>query len=135
MNSSKRRSTRLPEAQVKVLNKLGNWMRMTKESLHGAECRIPCRAGSLRFTQKGRCLYAIDLDEPKAPKVIPGVMPAVGSAIRMLGSDKKLAWRQDGASVVIHELPDPLPCAYAWVFKVRLGGASQPDPPVDGQAK
>ena len=115
----------LPEPQVKVLSKLGGWMRVNKEALHGADCRNPCEAGSLRFTRKGRYLYAIDLEKPRAPRTIPGVTPVAGSAIIMLGSDKKLAWRQDGANVEIDELPDPLPCDYAWVFKIRHGGAGR----------
>jgi len=69
-------------------------------------------------------------------KVIPGVTPAAGSTIRMLGSDKKLAWRQDGANVVIDELPAPLPCDYAWVFEIRRGGprARHGEPPGGGAA-
>ena len=50
----------------------------------------------------------------------------------MLGSNKKLAWRQDGASVVIDELPAPLPCEYAWVFKIRLASAAPAAKPVGG---
>jgi len=114
----------LPDSLREVLNKLGGWMRVNKEALHGAECRTPCEAGSLRFTRKGRYLYAIDLEAPRAPRTIPGVTPAAGSTIRMLGSDKKLAWRQDGANVVLDELPDPLPCEYAWVFKIRCDEAA-----------
>ena len=112
-----------PDAQVRILNKLGGWMRVNKEALHGADCRIPCAAGALRFTRKGRYLYAIDLEKPGAPMVIPGVTPEPGSTISMLGSSTNLAWHQDGGNVVIDELPDPLPCDYAWVFKIRLGEA------------
>jgi len=114
----------LPDSQLKVLNKLGGWMRVNKEALYGTECRTPCEAGSLRFTRKGRYLYAIDLEKPRVPKVIPGVTPAAGATIRMLGSDKNLTWRQDGANVVIEELPDPLPCDNAWVFKIRHNDAA-----------
>ena len=115
----------LPDSLLKVLSKLGGWMRVNKEALYGADCRTPCEAGSLRFTRKGCYLYAIDLEKPRVPKVIPGVTPTTGSTIRMLGSDKKLAWRQDGANVVIDDLPDPLPCEYAWVFKIRHGGTAR----------
>jgi len=125
----------LPDPQIKVLSKLGGWMRVNKDSLHGADCRVPCRAGTLRFTRKGRCLYAIDLEKPKAPKVITGVTPEAGSAIRMLGSNKNLTWRQDGANVVIDDLPDPLPCDYAWVFRIRLGGAARPAPQGGGEVE
>jgi hypothetical protein len=62
--------------------------------------------GSIRFTEKGNCLYAIDLgnewpttlgfadygdsERPKAPYTIPGVKPVKDSEIRMLGSSKDL---------------------------------------------
>lgn len=110
----------LPDCLVTILDKLGDWMRVNAEALRGAECRDPCEAGTLRFTRKGPCLYAIDLKEPTAPTMIPGVSPVQGSNIRMLGSDKNLAWRQEGANIVIDELPDPLPGSYAWVFKIRI---------------
>ena len=109
----------LPESQVKVLKRLGNWMRVNSKALRGAECRIPCETGTLRFTRKGPYLYAIDLKEPTVPTVIPDVTPGPGSNIRLLGSDKNLAWRQVDGNVMIEELPDPLPCDHAWVFKIR----------------
>lgn len=44
----------LPDSQVRVLKKLGDWMRVNKEALHGTDCRTPCAAGTLRFTRKER---------------------------------------------------------------------------------
>jgi hypothetical protein len=99
-------------------------MRVNKEALHGTDYRIPCAEGTLRFTQKERYLYAIDLEKPIAPAVIPGVTPVPGSTIRMLGSDENLAWHQDDGNVVIDELPDTLPCDYAWAFRIRVGEAT-----------
>lgn len=115
----------LTDSLVKMLDKLGDWMRVNKGALHGADCRIPCEAGSLRFTRKDGFLYAIDLERPSTPKVIPGVTPVPGSTITMLGSDDNLAWRQDGGNVVVDELPNPLPCDYAWVFKIQVGEATE----------
>jgi len=81
-------------------------------------------AGTLRFTEKGPYLYAIDLAKPKSGRVIPGVTPVPGSEIRMLGCDKPLTWRQAGSDVVIDNIPDPLPCDYAWSFKIQVSGQS-----------
>ena len=114
----------IPVYQMKMLNKLGDWMDVNKVALYGAHWRIPCEAGTLRFTEKGSYLYAIDLSKPNVGKVIPGVTPVQGSEIRMLGCDKPLTWHQAGADVVIDEIPDPLPCDYAWTFKIQVKGES-----------
>ena len=115
----------LPDAQIEILNRLGDWMKINKIALHGVDWRSPCEAGSLRFTVKGDYLYAIDLETPRKPEVISGVTPVPDSVIRMLGSDQDLAWHLDGGDVVIDELPDPLPCGYAWTFKIRFHRAAE----------
>lgn len=115
----------LPDAQVQILKKLGAWMQVNKEALHGSECRVPCASGRLRFMRKGDVLYVIDLESTGAPRTIPGVIPIPGSKITMLGSPKALRWRQEGEAVVIEELPDPLPCDHACVFRIKRSGASQ----------
>ena len=126
----------LPEAQVEGLKKLGDWMAINKPALYAT---IPApfdlsgteqwEAGSIRFTRKKEYLYAIDLEKPTVPVVIPGVRALPGSEIKMLGSDKPLKWHQDDDSyqddeevgkLVIEELPDPLPCDYAWSFKIQV---------------
>ena len=108
-----------PQSQIEILNQLGDWMKINKVALHGADWHSPCEAGSLRFTSKGACLYAIDLKKPGIPVTLPGVTPKPGSVIRMLGSDKDLAWHRDGSDLVIDQLPDPLPCDHAWVFRIE----------------
>jgi hypothetical protein len=69
---------------------------------------------------KGPYLYAIDFETPKTGQVIPGVTPVPGSEIRMLGWDKPLTWHQTGADVVIDEIPNPLPCDYAWTYRIQV---------------
>ncbi|MHC4398310.1 MAG: alpha-L-fucosidase [Planctomycetota bacterium] len=115
----------LPEAQVEILNRLGDWMRTNKTALHSAHWHSTCEAGNLRFTVKNNHLYAIDLEKPGWPEVIPSVTAEPGSAIQMLGSSKDLAWHQDGGDLVIDELPDPLPCDHAWVFRIKLSDAGK----------
>jgi len=117
----------LPPSQVEGLKEIGAWMKVNKPALYGAK-PAPftkggvdvSKAGSIRFTMKGNYLYAIDLAEPKAPYVIPGVKPVKDSEITMLGSSRSLPWRQDGDNLVIEMLPDPLPCDYAWSFKIQV---------------
>lgn len=94
------------------------------------------KSGSIRFTEKGQYLYAIELGNdwvesdgeadyedskpPTAPYVIPGVKPIKDSKIQMLGDDKNLTWHLEGENLVIEELPESLPCNYAWSFKIQV---------------
>jgi alpha-L-fucosidase len=133
----------LPEAQIDGLKKLGEWMAVNREALYAARCAPfteggvdTWQAGSIRFTEKGPYLFAIELGNtwpskvgfadyedsrvPAIPFKIPGVQPVGGSVIKMLGSDKSLPWHQEGNNLVIESLPDPLPCDYAWSFKIRV---------------
>jgi alpha-L-fucosidase len=133
----------LPQAQIEGLKKLGDWMAINKEALYAARCAPftdggvdTWAAGTVRFTEKGIYLYAIDLGNiwpptvgfadykdsqpPKAPLTISGVKPIQGSKIQMLGNGKDLPWHQDGTDLVIEEIPDQLPCDYAWSFKIRV---------------
>ena len=110
----------LPVYQVKMLSKLGDWMKVNKVALYGARCRTPSKAGTFRFTENGPWLYALALATPKTGQVIPGVTPVQGSEMRLLGCNKPLTWHQAGADVVIDDLPDPLPCDYAWSFRIQV---------------
>lgn len=132
----------IPPSQVEGLKELGKWMKINKEALY-ASTPAPFadggpdtwRTGTIRFTQKGKFLYAIELgnellemeqaDEygtsmiPQIPFKIPGVTPVSGSEIKMLGSNEKLIWRQEGNDLIIEKLPETLPCDYAWTFKIQ----------------
>ena len=61
-----------------------------------------------------------DSEPPKIPYVIPNVKPVEGSEIFMLGSDESLDWHMEGNDLVIEELPEELPCNYAWSFKIQF---------------
>jgi alpha-L-fucosidase len=117
----------IPDYQIEMLKKLGTWMKVKKEALYGS---TPApfskggadtwKAGTIRFTEKGEYLYAIDLTKPFVGGVIPGIKLSRGSTISMLGCTEKLKWHQDGNNVVFDKIPDTLPCDYAWAFKIKL---------------
>jgi alpha-L-fucosidase len=120
----------LPESQIRGLKELGKWMAINKPALYGTVPAPFAEGGTddwecdeIRFTRKGGCyLYAIFLERPEAPVIIPGVYPLQGSEIKMLGSDRKLRWYfdQEEEELVIRDLPDPLPCNHAWSFEIRV---------------
>jgi len=116
----------IPDYQVEMLKKLGVWMKTNKEALSGAKpaSLVPggvgvWKAGTIRFLEKGDYLYAVELNMPTAREVIPGLKLAPGAVVQMLGLAKPISWRQDGGDVVIDPIPDKLPGAYAWTFKIK----------------
>jgi alpha-L-fucosidase len=132
----------LPPSQVEGLKEIGKWMEINKEALYGS---TPppfveggtdlWKTGTIRYTSNGNFIYAIELGNdvlemeeadrytesirPVAPYRLPGVEPLKDAEITMLGSGEALPWHQDGGDVVIERMPDPLPCDYAWVFKMQ----------------
>ncbi|MDX1701412.1 MAG: alpha-L-fucosidase, partial [Melioribacteraceae bacterium] len=58
----------LPPSQIKGMKELGKWMSINKEALHAAKCAPfneggidQWKSGSIRFTEKGDYVYAIEL--------------------------------------------------------------------------
>ena len=133
----------LPKEQIEGLKQLGTWMAINKEALYAAK-PAPYNdggvdtwaAGTIRFTEKGEYLYAIELGNvwptekgfadyeesvlPTAPLKIPGAKPIEGSAVRLLGYDSDLPWHMEGNDLIIDYLPNQLPCEHAWTFKIKV---------------
>ena len=121
----------LPEEQIKGLKELGDWMAINKPALYATvpapfanggavDALIPSEEGDYRFTRKKEYLYAIALEKPKAPIVFENIIALEGSEIKMLGSNKNLKWHQKDENLIIDEIPDSLPCDYAWSFKIQI---------------
>ncbi len=132
----------LPQAQIDGLRELGDWMAINKEALHGAKPAHfvdggidEWRSGSIRFLEKGDFIYAIELgnvwppevgfaeyggsEVPTAPYTIPGVVPAEGTEVRLIGHDESLPYRVENGDLIIESLPDQLPNDHAWSFQIR----------------
>ena len=81
-------------------------------------------AEDIRFTTKGRYLYAIVLDWPGERLTIKSIRPAEGKVITTLGYDKKLKWEYTKNSGLALYLPrewqkaDKRPGKYAFVFRL-----------------
>jgi alpha-L-fucosidase len=116
----------IPDYQVEMLKKLGTWMKVNKEALAGStpapfsEGGIDAwKGGTIRFTEKDGYLYAIELNSLAARERLPGIKLSPKAYIQMLGHAKNLSWHQEGGDVVIDQVPDKLPCSYAWCFKIK----------------
>ena len=73
------------------------------------------------FTKKPDALYAITPGWPGARLELKHLKLPADASVTLLGSTRKLAWKTDGAGIVI-DLPvltsEELPCAYAYTFKL-----------------
>jgi alpha-L-fucosidase len=82
-------------------------------------------ADDIRFTTKGKTLYAFVMGWPGKEASIPSLalggkfeVPKVHH-VELLGHKGKLKWRQDSSDLKV-ELPEQKPAEYAVAFKIAL---------------
>jgi len=131
-----------PESQT-LLAELAKWMAVNGEAIHGTrpwhlygEGPTETKGGSfnesgrytakdIRFTTKGKTLYAITLGEPRGPVTIAslgrnaGREPRVVQSVRLLGSNQRLHFQQTDGMLSI-DLPDQLPTRHSSAFKISF---------------
>ena len=145
----------IPEPVQERLLEMGRWLRLNGEAIYGTrpwvvfgegptqvvqghfgeEKTTDFTAQDIRFTTKGRTLYAICLGWPGEKLVIKSLGPTdtpaarggdivgrLGSqtTIRLLGSPGKLRWSQALNQGVTVYFPKEKPCRYAYVLKISL---------------
>lgn len=73
------------------------------------------------FTQKENNLYCICPVYPKGKLVVKDVKMGSGAKVELLGYDKPLKWKKQGANIAI-DVPaltaSEVPCDFAWTFKL-----------------
>lgn len=88
-----------------------------------ADQKEPFNANDIRFTTKGNVLYAIALGLPQKALSIKALSLKAGSgkiaAVKMLGSDQKVTWKQKDNELVI-EPSKNYPSEYAVTYVVSL---------------
>jgi alpha-L-fucosidase len=131
-----------PESQA-LLSDLKEWMGTNREAIHGTrpwtvfgEGPTQTAAGAfkenadytaadIRFTSKGRTVYAITLGEPRGQVAIAsfgrsgGHAPRGVRAARLLGVPKALKFQQTDAALIV-DVPDRLPTRHASVIALTL---------------
>ncbi len=146
LNIGPRADGTIPETEQQILQEIGEWLRVNGEAIYGSRPWVKFGEGptevpegyftdthrqaftgtDIRFTRKGRAIYAILLAWPgsQASIVSLGSQAALleGSItkIEMLGVPGSLAWTRNDESLVV-QLPDKPACQHAYVLKITVG--------------
>jgi alpha-L-fucosidase len=133
-----------PEEAKDILREMGDWLKINGEAIYGSttwvhfgegpnvipktgsfnEQNVPSFSSEdIRFTTKGRTLYAICLGWPKGPVTIETLKtlwaPEITS-VQMLGVDQELEWSLSEKGLKIKP-PSYNPCKHAVVFRIERG--------------
>ena len=134
MNIGPRPDGTIPDGMQERLLAIGDWLRVNGEAIYGTRPwdvygegegtpakpakgnAIAVRPVEIRYTCKGRDLYAISLARPTNPLVLRAVKGQEVDAVTLLGGGP-IAWSMTGAGLRL-EPPADLPGCHAWVFKI-----------------
>lgn len=129
----------IPDREQQILREIGAWLKINGEAIYGTrpwttfgEGPTQIATGSfsdgkkpqftaedIRFTTKGKTLYAMALAWPKDGKLM--VKSLAGKNVRrveLLGHKHKLLWQQTSEGLVVF-LPKEAPCNYAVTLKIQ----------------
>jgi alpha-L-fucosidase len=140
LNVGPRPDGTIPEQAQQILSEVGAWLKVNGEAIYGTRpwtvygegptqvvggafhdtSGQPFTAQDIRFTTKGKNLYAIALGWPKDGRLTIHALDAgklkVGS-VSLLGSDAKIKWSQDSDGLKL-ELPVEAPGVHAFSFRI-----------------
>lgn len=114
----------IPKQQVERLRAIGDWIKINGEAIYGTRYwKVnEQEEASLSFTTKGKNVYALALEKPKATFTIEatkGWKVNMVKAVSLLGADTAVVWKitPDGLSITP---PANLGAStHAWSFKIE----------------
>ena len=143
LNISPKPDGTIPEAEEKILLEAGQWLAVNGEAVYGTrpfkvfgEGPTKVISGSfsdtkrqafsgqdIRFTTKGKTLYAIALDWPGEQITVKSLAKSLTLVegevkdVRLLGCRDNLKWSRDESGLTV-KLPAQKPCEHAFVLEI-----------------
>jgi alpha-L-fucosidase len=138
LNIGPRSDGTIPEEVQQILLAMGGWLSVNGEAIYGTRpwkvfgegptevvtgsfkdtASKPFTGEDIRFTAKGKTLYAIALAWPEGGKlVVKSLADYPVKSVELLGSKAKLQWKRDAAGLTV-QLPSEKPGDYAFAFKI-----------------
>jgi len=112
----------IPVIMQERVTEIGDWLKVNGEAIYGSKAwKTNTEGDSVCYTTNNGAVYAICLKWPGKELSLKIPDPISGTAITMLGYDKKLEWSKDNGILKIKTPdinPDEMPCRYAYVFKI-----------------
>ncbi|MGB8353931.1 MAG: alpha-L-fucosidase [Chthoniobacteraceae bacterium] len=129
----------IPEPERRMLLDVGEWLKVNGEAIYGTRPwkvfgegptgvvegrftdmkRPDFTSEDIRFTRKGKVVYAIALGWPTNRRLTIRSLSTLDtiSNVELLGSDTKLKWKRNSAGLLV-DLPSRKPCNHAFVLKI-----------------
>ena len=107
LNVGPRSDGSISEIQLDRLHKLGDWLAVNGEGIFDTKPWVKASASDpgapdVRFTHKANNVYAYLLERPTgASFIIPGVLAAENTRVRILGADADSEWKQKGRDLEV----------------------------------
>ncbi|SHJ88255.1 alpha-L-fucosidase [Pseudozobellia thermophila] len=97
----------------KLLEEIGNWMKVNDEAIYGTEAKAPYKYKNICLTSKPDgtdfLIYLVEEGQTEIPSEIyfEGLVPKKGSRATILGSKTRLKWSRKNEGVVVR-IPDAI---------------------------
>jgi alpha-L-fucosidase len=121
LNISPKADGTIPDDQQKLLLQIGAWLDVNGAAIYGTRPWTKFGEDKIRFTTKGKTLYAITLGWPGKEAIIPalakGKVAGKVEKINLLGHAGALEFSQDESGLQV-TMPDEKPCDYAFALEI-----------------
>ena len=116
------------DGAYKLLNEIGEWMKVNSEAIYGTRALAPFKEGKVAISKKGNntfYIYYLADEGEKMPMQIGMAtfsLPS-GAKVKILGTDTYLKWNENDNGFIV-TIPDKIrkspPSKYVWVLKATF---------------